>query len=88
VIVAIWDDCVEAGAIIYPFIAYSEYVDGNEHESKRLGLRFVALQADPSGVIAAGEMYVDIDECVTDPELVADTPEGALQKYLERRGRG
>jgi hypothetical protein len=80
-----WDICAEEGVVVIPFIAYSEYLDGNEHESKKLGLKFVALPCDTSSPIKPGEFYISIDEDESDPSFIANTPEEALE--LRRKAK-
>ncbi len=79
---AFWQRCINAGCVIVPVVMYSNWgEDGNEDESKRLGLRFAALPCDDCTVVASGGAYFMLDEQITGAERYHDTPQEALDAY-------
>jgi hypothetical protein len=70
------------GFQIIPFHAYSQYRDGNLSRDDYLGLRYVGVGVETSGVLVRGELYLDLETSITNLELVGETPREAIDKYL------
>lgn len=80
-----WKDCADAGAVLVAFNAYSQWRDGNHHEQDYVGVRFGCIRGNTDGVLAAGELYVDVDDALTRLSEVADTPEQALAQFKRNK---
>lgn len=81
-----WQECYERGIAIIPFMAYSDYdATGNYSDEQKLGIRFVALEVQYGSPVSADlkDFYLAIDYAVARTDLVADTPEGALELYTK-----
>lgn len=79
-----WERCVAAGCVVVPVNVYSDYVDGNLHESKFQGIRFAALPFDNDAV--GPDYWFMIDESQRGLENLCATPEEALQAYENFEG--
>lgn len=78
---AFWINCVEKNLVVVPFMAYSKYDNGNLSDQDKIGLRFVAMGADLIATIDAN-FYLEMETSITARELIAETPEEAVTKYL------
>jgi len=75
-------ECLKAGAVILPFMAYEEYVDGNYSESKKIGLRYICVgNVDTEAILSKKDFYLGLETSAGDFELIGKTPEIALEKY-------
>lgn len=87
----LWQDCIELGAIVVPFTAYSDYgADGNYSDSRKIGLRFICMDAgygvDLSACLKSADgFYLAADLQSTDVDCVADTPEEAIALFKAKR---
>ncbi len=78
-----WQRCVNAGCVVVPLAAYSDYVDGNTHPSRYVGLRYVALPSGADVVLSCG--FFMLDESVKGWENYYLTPTEALKAYEDRK---
>lgn len=79
--------CIEANVLIVPVVAYSAWgADGNVHEDARIGIRYYALGPYYSDCVGP-DFRVQVDLESSEPELMKESPEAALEAYLAARNR-
>jgi hypothetical protein len=79
-----WKRCYEARCVIVPVMVYSDYVDGNLHPSKLVGLRYAALQFEGDAV--GPHYWFMIDDGNSGAENLFESPLQALEAYERRAG--
>ena len=81
-----WRKMAEAEAALIAFTAYSKYNKvGGVDESDFIGIRFVCISADSVGIPLTEDFYISSEDSAGNLELVADTPEAALELWIAHK---